>query len=238
MSSLLLLNSATRVKKKNNLEDSVILFLTSSEKITLENDLPPVAAVVELSKKSEEKPVSPEKPEVKVVQKKVIGGDSLSIKDALKDLGKNTSTNGNENEGEGIDIPVDYVNEEPEKILSESEIMHVWKLFTNTLSDKETRMYNALGNQDPQVDTVNRTITVLFRNKALVAEFKERFKADLVGFFNKQMDISGLFFTEKVLEADEAPQTKYYTDADKLKFMIEKNPLLGQLKQEFNLDFE
>jgi hypothetical protein len=115
--------------------------------------------------------------------------------------------------------------------------MDIWKRFIDTLPPSETRMINALKNQEPIIDAINHRFIVNFRNKALVAEFKENFKTTLFTYFSGKLNTE-LDIQEIVIESDEMPQTKYYTDTDKLKFMIEKNPAVGKLKQEFNLDFE
>jgi DNA polymerase-3 subunit gamma/tau len=162
-----------------------------------------------------------------------------SIKNALKELEKDSSANIVEDEDSTFGIN-NVADEEvtKESVLSKEDILRVWKLFVKTLSDNETRMYNALRNQEPVVDDIKNEITILFRNKAQIAEFKENFKTKLNDFFNEHLRKSELAVTEKVIEADELPQTKYYTDVDKLKYMIEKNPAIGKLKQDFNLDFE
>jgi len=120
----------------------------------------------------------------------------------------------------------------------EDDIWDVWRRFVDSLSENSSRMYSALRNQQPVFESDRGCITLHFRNKALIAEFRENYKAIFTGLLNEQLKDVRLVIEEKVIESDEAPQTKYYTDQDKLKFMIEKNPALGKLKQEFSLDFE
>lgn len=163
---------------------------------------------------------------------------TLSIKDALNSLGKNKSYDIKNNgiDGDAIDLSqeeqdIDYTS------VSGEDILLVWRSFIDSIKSNETRMINALRNQEPIFESETGVITILLRNKALVAEFKENFKASLVTFLTEKLNIE-FEISEKVIETDESPQTKYYTDIDKLKYMIEKNPAVAKLKQDFNLDFE
>jgi hypothetical protein len=125
-----------------------------------------------------------------------------------------------------------------DQVLTGEDIIQVWHRYVETLASNEPRMFNALKNQEPLVDINQNGITIPFRNKALIAEFKENFKESFIGFLKGKFESVDLAVSEKLLDDDEAPRAKYYTDVDKLKYMIEKNPALGKLKQEFNLDFE
>jgi hypothetical protein len=161
-----------------------------------------------------------------------------SIKEALKGVGKKP-TNA-ENSFPDAEIDPSYGDREEiiEPTVTIDDIMPVWHTFIDSLAENNSRMYNALRSQEPTFDMASESFIVLFRNKALIAEFRANFKNTLFALLSQRLKNSRLSIVEKVIEADEIPQTKYYTDQDKLKYMIEKNPSLAKLKQEFNLDFE
>jgi hypothetical protein len=167
-----------------------------------------------------------------------IAASTPSIKDALNSLGKSRRDNLVNSESD-LEL-VNLTDEEPDLDntgITEEDVQLAWKMYIDTIPADGTRMINALRNQEPRFDGETGILTILFRNKALVSEFKENFKSSLVHYLTEKLS-RGIEISEKVMETEDSPQTKYYTDLDKLKYMIEKNPAIAKLKQDFNLDFE
>ncbi|MBN1952722.1 MAG: hypothetical protein JW801_16085 [Bacteroidales bacterium] len=72
----------------------------------------------------------------------------------------------------------------------------------------------------------------------MLAEFRQNYKIPLLAYLKENLQNSLLEFEETILDIESSSITKHYTDLDKLKHMIEKNPALQKLRQEFNLDFD
>ena len=99
-------------------------------------------------------------------------------------------------------------------------------------------MFSALNGQGPELDSTAQIIKIAFRNHALVDEFKANFKSRVLSYLRSHLENQSMELEEQVLDADVAPRTKFYTDTDKLKHMIEKNPALLKLRQDLNLDLD
>jgi len=161
-----------------------------------------------------------------------------SIKDALSSVGRKKNLIVPEFQSADLSSSYDNGGNTSETTgLSKNDILEAWNLFLESLNPADTRMINALRNQNPSVDPENGHLTVFLRNKALVAEFKENFKPSLSAFLSEKLNHI-IEVSENVLDIEDSPKAKYYTDIDKLKYMIEKNPAVAKLKQDFNLDFE
>lgn len=165
-----------------------------------------------------------------------------SIKDALSSLKKNTSESEasvekeNENTEDNDEQDIVAENEEDSGFPSE-DLQSVWEKFTGNLKSEEPRMYNVLHSQKPSL-TEGYLIELNFFNNAQVDEFKFKIKPSLLSLLRNDLKNTRLEIKETIQGEEYQSNTKYYTDADKLKYMAEKNPALQKLRQEFNLDFE
>jgi DNA polymerase-3 subunit gamma/tau len=163
---------------------------------------------------------------------------SISIKDALNKVSQQSK-------------PVVIVQEIPENgyraeppqnekkdiLFSNAELKDKWKEFAESLKNTDARMHMALRNQQPELGD-NGIIVITFRNNAQVEEFKANIKPQLLVFLKEKFGEIDLNISETIVEDITPNQKKHYSDSEKLKFMIEKNPALQKLKQDFNLDFD
>ena len=122
--------------------------------------------------------------------------------------------------------------------LSKEELTACWDKYIDTMQEDSPRMYLALSGQEPELEEGSYIIRIAFRNNAQLTEFKHSFKIPLLAHLKENLSCNKLEINETVLDIDEKSQSKYYTDLDKLKFMIGKNPALKKLRKDFNLDFE
>lgn len=272
------LNSATRVKKKNRVEESEVLYLPETDpelteekpsekleknspsddvpaqgpspgKVTAESpSLSPAAAGAEEPMKAEipgSGPVKPvpadEEPKKDKLFQSTSGrkASTPSIKDALSSLNApKTEEKSKLQEEEDVDTE----DTEEESFESESidadELMKIWEKYVESLKADSPRMYLALSSMKPVVEDDDKTIAIALRNNALLAEFKQHFKISLLAHLRQKLNHNMLEIKEIVLDPDQNSESRHYTEVDKLKFMIEKNPSLKKLRQDFNLDFE
>ena len=122
--------------------------------------------------------------------------------------------------------------------LRPEEVNIVWIKLADELKKDSPRMHLALTGQQPMLLDDGTTLQVAFRNNALLAEFKQDFKFKFLAELREELGNAFLEIEEIILSPDEKSQAKYYTNLDKLKHMMKKNPALQKLKQDFNLDFE
>ncbi|TCO09233.1 hypothetical protein [Natronoflexus pectinivorans] len=97
-------------------------------------------------------------------------------------------------------------------------------------------MFTILNNHLPQIEK-DHTINLELSSPVQEVEI-EKNRDSIMLFLKKELHNSLLSLKVKVAEHQASPQEKVFTAADKFKVMMEKNPALAMLKQQFNLDLE
>lgn len=126
---------------------------------------------------------------------------------------------------------------EPEtaRNFTEGELMSVWSRYAEILNQKgEVNLYNTISHNIP-VLREGHLIEITLSNKLQEKDFNDN-KLDLITFLKKELDNYALKIVTKVDET--IVKTTSLTSNDKLKQMIEKNPLLAKLRQNLDLDLE
>lgn len=152
-----------------------------------------------------------------------------SIKDAL---------NGNRNapgKGATEDRSVDAATSRKETEFSKELLHEKWSLFTERIRDKK-RMYSFLKNHLPVLEPDFR-IVVNFSNADQLEMFNTDIRAELKAFLAEQLN-NNVFEIVPDLPEVEGNSELLYTQEDKFEHLQKKNPALGKLKKDFNLDFE
>jgi DNA polymerase III subunit gamma/tau len=153
---------------------------------------------------------------------------SFSIKNAMKEA--NTNQNIQQEKEESHES-----EDDPEKVQTINQELFSKKFqeYLNNLKTENPRMYTTL-QQNPVI--VDNNITFNMSNSAQVDEFNKIIKPDLINFLRKELGIYRILIQTSVDEYNE--KKKIYTDQDKYKFLLSKNPDLGKFQQKMNLDFE
>jgi DNA polymerase III subunit gamma/tau len=135
---------------------------------------------------------------------------------------------------------VSYVaeNSDPTSI-SHSDIMNTLEAYAELeFSDKP--IYAGLISGAKFTLTADSTIEAKFESKLQIDMFQD-IKSDILQYLRDKLGDRQLIFNEVTTgsgDDSDASRPKLYTDEDKLKFLIQKNPLLLSFKQKFNLDFK
>ncbi len=235
-----LIKLCNQIKKKSRVEADEILILSDSrkeypkqntenskkEKLVEQPSLQPE------NKTDVKKHISPVRSDIPSIKQAIdtidhIGAEQLEEKTIEESENRNAlSDNGIETESEI-------------QSLSLNELETIWQSAIEGLKKESSRMFNVLKNQNLLLSEDGNRVTLSFKNRALVAEFKSSFKADLLSYIRDESGNSAFEIQEEVVnEEDTSNSARYYTDMDKLKYMIEKNPALKKLKNDFNLDIE
>jgi DNA polymerase-3 subunit gamma/tau len=116
------------------------------------------------------------------------------------------------------------------------EILGAWDDYAATIEKSRPRIYSTLKSNRPVIKA-DGSIMVTLNSEAQRDNFIRNIKTGLTRFIADAVGVSGLeIFTE--VARDEQNGKKIYTDQDKLDYLMEKNPELGQLKSRLNLDFD
>lgn len=200
---------------------------------------PSLKASPQTNKVAAEKPVSPSpKKEIPVSQSNPSPASSVkppvvksfSLKDALKETAK---TDDNKTEKEEETNPDDE-SEKAEDIDIE-KFNQAFQEFLDTLKNENARMYTTLQQQQPEINF--STVTFTMTNKIQCEEFHQTIKPMLIRHLRRRMGAVKIDLQTRI--ADSLPQQKLlYTDEEKYKYLLSKNPNLEKLRQKMNLDFE
>lgn len=131
-------------------------------------------------------------------------------------------------------------SEEPVVALNQpvtpAALINAWNRYAASIEKENGRLFSILTNQQPQIVD---TKTILYKLKNQLQE-EEVISArnSLMLFLKSELKNSNLELKTEI-DNDPANQPqKAFTAADKLQIMMQKNPALALLKQQFNLDID
>ncbi len=201
------------------------------------------SAVEEIIKEPEVKKIIPSQPIDLLVNEPVIkpqvrtvGPKSFSIKGAVNGTSQ-------VKQPEKVDVEPEATYEDSGSIpdteeivpdINEDNLKDNWLLFANRIKDSNPNQSSILQTYLPQL--VNEfQIAIILESQLQVDIFLE-IKPDLVLFLRNHYRSKMINIVETI-EEQQTQNSKPYTNDDKFKFMIQKNPSLVKLKQDLNLDF-
>lgn len=120
----------------------------------------------------------------------------------------------------------------PKKEFTEAQLLETWAAYTKKI-EKEGK-YNLLSHLTMGVPKLEGTlIHLVFPNTTIKVEV-ERAKYDLLGYIREQLENYDIDLS---IEVNEVEEKKYaYTPREKYDKLKEKNPLIDDLRKEFDLD--
>jgi DNA polymerase-3 subunit gamma/tau len=174
------------------------------------------------SRKSEEQKSTPRIP------KKFTSG--YSIREAM----------GSNEKSDEEDELTDDISDEQIPIVSDyftdEELVAAWNEYAEKIKTDRPRMYNAMKGHSP-LRKDDQIIEIVFDNVIQQDEFNENVRQDLIIYLKEKLNNELISLTSTVkVEAEK--KARLYTSEEKFNYLVKKNPDLGKLKQEFNLDFE
>jgi DNA polymerase-3 subunit gamma/tau len=129
---------------------------------------------------------------------------------------------------------VNYTKISEKETIDEIKLDASWKKFVEKLSSKP-RLYNALKTSKlSQIDDFKYEL--LLANNSL-EQTLENNKSKIIDFMKKELNNQFFDICFRVKELDETNPENLYTEKDKYKYLLNKNPNLDKLKNDFDLDF-
>lgn len=167
---------------------------------------------------------------------RTVGPKSFSIKGAVNGTPQPKQPTKIDNEAELIYEDTNSIPEIEEIVpdINEDNLKDNWLLFANRIKDSNPNHSSILQTYLPQL--VNEFQIGIVLESQLQVELFTEIKPDLVLFLRNQYKSKLINITESI-EEQQNQSTKPYTNDDKFKYMIQKNPALLKLKQDLNLDF-
>jgi DNA polymerase-3 subunit gamma/tau len=191
--------------------------------------VPDTEKPLEAKKSKRTKSEKPESTDQKSVEKEKIS-QSYSIRDAL---------NGNDSPVVDPDIPVGIPEDEIEIVsdyFTNEELLTAWNEFAEKIRTDKPRMYNTLKGHLPERKD-DQNIDLILDNTIQQDEFQRDIRQDLLVYLKEKLNNELISLTSSV-KTEKGKQPRLYTAQEKFDYMLRKNPDLGKLKQEFNLDLD
>lgn len=163
-------------------------------------------------------------------QGRKIPSRSRSIKNAL---------NGNDQVTVEPEIHVDPMDTEIEVVseyFTTEELIDAWNEFAEKIKSDRPRMYSTLKGYLP-VRKDDQGIELVLDNIVQQEEFQRDIKQDLLDYLKEKLNNQFISIISSVKNETEK-KSRLYTSRDKFEHLLKKNPDLGRLKQEFNLDLD
>lgn len=160
------------------------------------------------------------------LQRLTPGMRSPSIRDAL---------NGNPAREEAITVQEQYnkyADKPANEKFDEGQLRTSWEKYIKTIVNRPN-LKDAL--TPGPVITGENTLELIVYN-SVQEEIVKEIKPNLISWLCNDLKNSGIDLIIKV--EDRKTERIYYSDSEKYKEMVKKNPSLALLRQKFNLDFE
>ena len=189
-------------------------------------------------KKAENRKVStetePSQSTSKSHKRNVVSGTGISIRDALNGNGKSPEIKGEKNSTDNKAIEEEKKKEDQD--FDEDMLFRSWENYAIKLKQDRPRLYTTLSTRKPVLHS-GCSINISFHNSDQRDDFTNNVKHFLLNHLKRELKNSKITI-ETSLEEDDSNSRKLYTPEDKFKYLNKKNPILGKLKQDFNLDFD
>ena len=117
---------------------------------------------------------------------------------------------------------------------SNNSFLQAYNKFVETLREDKPRLYIALNSQ--QAEIKEQSLGLSFANNTQLDDFNKNIRSDLIIFLRDELKNDSIVIKTTITE--QSDKNILYTPEDKYKHLLAKNPSLGKLKQQFNLDLE
>ncbi len=180
---------------------------------------------------------APKEENIRHAQKNIIPRHNISIRDALS--GK----------PEAVEVPVKLTEQDAEPLTEEEstqgleqefgqgKLEEKWAEFAKSIQSERPRMAIALRSREPILKPEYQ-VEVYLENSTLQDDFSSNFKSHLQSFLRKELFNDSIKVYFKLDEPVDDGKRKMYTTEEKLQYLINKNPAVARLKQQFNLELE
>jgi len=168
-------------------------------------------------------------------QPRKVAPKSFSIKEAVNGTTPSKQEEQKSADQDTLNDDSSLLSGDEEQILeiSDENLTENWLKFASRIRDSNPKQSSILQTYLPHL-LANFQIGITLESQLQVDLFQE-IKSDLLLFLRNQYKTKKIGI-EEIIEEQQI-QSKPYTNDDKFKFMLQKNPALAKLKQNLNLDF-
>lgn len=118
------------------------------------------------------------------------------------------------------------------------ELQNLWFSYVESIKEEKPRMYLILSKKSFEFDNKNNLIKIGFISKVQQDEFEIRIKAELLDFLRKNLRNYSIEIESFVNEQPNNDEKRPYTVEERYKYLLQKNPLIEQLRKDFGMEIE
>jgi len=163
------------------------------------------------------------------------GLKSISLKNLAKRV-QSTPDSRTATNAKKVEEVLDVIDPSWNDPVTQEKVDELWHKYAASIQRGNPRLHSIFMNHQPKLKG-DHDMILFVKNQTQVAEIQKERGTFLSAMKRKLRNAQLQLTVEVSVEASEGKQ-KAYTAADKYKLMVEKNPLLGELKKQFGLDIE
>jgi DNA polymerase-3 subunit gamma/tau len=129
----------------------------------------------------------------------------------------------------------DHTDKEVREITLE-ELQSEWTQMANNF--KSANLINKYVMMNRPIHVIGNTIHISFENEVQMQQFNENIRLELLTTLRNKLKNHLIDIELNSVEPEKNDKKKLYTQSDKYNFLVEKHPVISELKQRFGLDHE
>lgn len=117
-----------------------------------------------------------------------------------------------------------------------AQLLEVWNGIATKF--KEANLINKFVMMDRPIELVGTIAHLKVENEVQVQHFNEQLRMEVLGILRERLRNYSIDIVLDVIVQEQGEKKLLYTQSDKYDFLVQKHPLLGELKQKLGLDHE
>lgn len=206
---------------------------TETPKTPVFEPTPPVVAeVVTVNEKPETPPV--ETPVPQATAPIPVEPTKPSMGSGLRSAKKVVDTKSNEPSAEDLSA----LTNDPTKnqVFTLEALMSVWKQIASEF--QEANLINKFVMMNRPIELIDTVIHMKVENEVQVQQFNENVRLEVLGKIRERLQNYSIDIALDVTATEKSDKKMLYTQSDKYEFLVQKHPILGEMKQKLGLDHE
>ncbi len=203
---------------------------TETPKTPVFEPTPPV--VVAVNEKTETPPV--ETPVPQATAPIPVEPTKPSMGSGLRSAKKVVDTKSNEPSAEDLSA----LTNDPTKnqVFTLEALMSVWKQIASEF--QEANLINKFVMMNRPIELIDTVIHMKVENEVQVQQFNENVRLEVLGKIRERLQNYSIDIALDVTATEKSDKKMLYTQSDKYEFLVQKHPILGEMKQKLGLDHE
>ncbi len=203
---------------------------TETPKTPVFEPTPPV--VVAVNEKTETPPV--ETPVPQATAPIPVEPTKPSMSSGLRSAKKVVDTKSNEPSAEDLSA----LTNDPTKyqVFTLEALMSVWKQIASEF--QEANLINKFVMMNRPIELIDTVIHMKVENEVQVQQFNENVRLEVLGKIRERLQNYSIDIALDVTATEKSDKKMLYTQSDKYEFLVQKHPILGEMKQKLGLDHE